>query len=45
MNGATNKLAYYSMINNVDNCNVIYVKSNKKIYKTPKKKTNPLDIL
>lgn len=45
MNGATNKLAYYSMINNVDNCNVTYVKSNKKIYKTPKKKTNPLDIL
>ena len=43
MNGAMNKLAYYNLINNVDDCNVTYVKSNKHIYKTQKKKTNPLD--
>ena len=42
MNGAMNKLAYYNLVNNVDNCNATYVKSNKKIYKK-QKKTNPLD--
>lgn len=30
MNGAMNKLAYYNLINNVDDCNDIYTKSNKK---------------
>lgn len=43
MNGAMNKLAYYNLVNNVDNCNVHYLNENKKIYKKPKKKTNPLD--
>lgn len=43
MNGATNKLAYYNLINNVDDCNVTYVKSNKKIYKMLREKRNPLD--
>ena len=42
MNGAMNKLAYYNLVNNVDDCNVIYANSNKKIYKMQKKKTNPL---
>ena len=41
MNGAMNKLAYYNLANNVDDCNVTYIKSNKKIYKKLKKKTNP----
>ena len=41
MNGAMNKLAYYNLVNNVDDCNVTYIKSNKKIYKKLKKKTNP----
>ncbi len=42
MNGAMNKLAYYNLVNNVDDCNVIYANSNKKIYKMQRKKTNPL---
>ncbi|MBQ9072503.1 MAG: NUDIX hydrolase [Bacilli bacterium] len=43
MNGAMNKLAYYNLINNVADCNVVYVKSNKHVYKKQKQKTNPLD--
>lgn len=42
MNGAMNKLAYYNLVNNVDDCNVVYLKSNQHIYKKQKKKTNPL---
>ena len=42
MNGAMNKLAYYNLVNNVDDCNVTYSNSNKKIYKMQRKKTNPL---
>ncbi len=42
INGAMNKLAYYNLVNNVDDCNVHYVKSNKKIYKTLREKKNPL---
>ena len=41
MSGAMTKLAYYNLVNNVDDCNVTYVKSNKKIYKKLRKKTNP----
>ena len=37
MNGAMNKLAYYNLINNVDDSNYTYV-SNKKVYKRLKKK-------
>ena len=29
-----NKLAYYNLVNNTDDCNVTYVKSNKKQYLT-----------
>ena len=36
MNGAMNKLAYYNLVNNVDDCNVVYANSNKKIYKKKK---------
>lgn len=43
MNGAMNKLAYYNLVNNVDECDVIYAKSNKIIYKRQRKKINPLD--
>ena len=43
MNGAMNKLAYYNLVNNVDDCNVVYMKSNQHIYKKQKKKTNLLD--
>jgi len=43
MNGAMNKLAYYNLINNVDDCNVTYAEGNKKIYKKLRKKINPLD--
>lgn len=43
MNGAMNKLAYYNLVNNVDDCNVTYVKSNKKIYKKLREKRNSLD--
>lgn len=43
MNGAMNKLAYYNLVNNVDDCNVAYIKSNKKIYKKLRKKTNPFE--
>ena len=43
MNGAMNKLAYYNLVNNVDDCNVTYIKSNKKIYKKLRKKTNPFE--
>ena len=42
MNGAMNKLAYYNLVNNVDDCNVTYMKSNKKIYKTLRKKDKSL---
>lgn len=45
MNGSMNKLAYYNLINNVNDCNDTYTKSNKKIYKTLRQKRNPLDIL
>lgn len=45
INGAMNKLAYYNLINNVDDCNTNYIKSNKKIYKKLRKKINPLDNL
>ena len=40
MNGAMNKLAYYNLVNNVNDSNVICVGS-KKIYKYQNKKTNP----
>ncbi|MBR6690466.1 MAG: NUDIX hydrolase [Bacilli bacterium] len=43
INGAMNKLAYYNLVNNVDDCNVVYTKSNQHIYKKQKKKTNPLE--
>ena len=43
MNGAMNKLVYYNLINNVEDCNITYTKSNKKIYKKLRKKINPLD--
>lgn len=43
MNGAMNKLAYYNLVNNVDDCNVTHLKSNKRIYKKLKKKRNPLN--
>lgn len=39
MNGAMNKLAYYNLINNVDDCNIINTNNNKKIYKKQRKKT------
>ena len=38
MNGAMNKLAYYNLVNNVDDCNVTYVNSRKL-----RKKRNPLN--
>lgn len=38
MNGAMNKLAYYNLVNNVDDCNVTYIKGNKRIYKKFKKR-------
>jgi len=41
MNGAMNKLAYYNLVNNVDDYNINYVKSKKKIYKKLREKTNP----
>lgn len=43
MNGSMNKLAYYNLVNNVDDCNIIWTDSNKRIYKTLRKKTNPFD--
>lgn len=43
MNGAMNKLAYYNLVNNVEDCNINYIESNKKIYKKLRKKINPLD--
>lgn len=45
MNGAIDKLAYYNLVNNVEDCNVVHTKSNKRIYKELKEKTNPLDYL
>jgi len=45
MNGAMDKLAYYNLVNNVADCNITYLNSNKKIYKTLKKKPNPVDSL
>lgn len=44
MNGSMNKLAYYNLINNVNDCNDTYIKSSKKIYKTLRQKRNLLDI-
>lgn len=41
MSGALNKLAYNSLINNVDNCNYYCVNDNKRIYKKEKKYKNP----
>ena len=38
INGAMNKLSYYNLINNVDDCNITYVNSNKKIYKKSREK-------
>ena len=38
INGAMNKLAYYNLINNVDDCNITYANSNKKIYKKSREK-------
>ena len=38
INGAMNKLAYYNLINNVDDCNIAYANSNKKIYKKSREK-------
>lgn len=32
MNGAINKLAYYNLINNVEDCNVVCANSGKNIY-------------
>ena len=45
MNGAMNKLEYYNLVNNVDDCNVTYVKSNKKIYKKLRKKKKSISRL
>lgn len=45
MNGAMNKLAYYTLIFNTDDCNVHYTSSNKRIYKMEIKKDNPRNIL
>ena len=42
INGAINKLAYYNLINNVDDCDFVDYSNNKKIYKKEKKKANPL---
>lgn len=33
MNGAMNKLAYYNLVNNVDDCDVTYDKKDKKYIK------------
>ena len=41
MKGAINKLAYYNLIYNLEDYNVSYVNSNKKIYKRQRKKYNP----
>ncbi len=41
MNGALNKLAYHSLLNNVDNCNYECISDNKRIYKKEKKLKNP----
>ena len=38
INGAMNKLAYFNLINNVDDCNITYANSNKKIYKKSREK-------
>ena len=42
INSVGNKLAFYNLVNNVDDCNVIYTDSNKKIYKKQKKELNSL---
>lgn len=42
MSGAMNKLAYYNLVNNVEDYNNINIASNQKIYKKLKRKTNPL---
>ena len=42
INGAINKLAYYNLINNVDDCDFVDYSNNKKNYKKEKKKANPL---
>jgi len=41
MNGALNKLAFYNLVNNVEDCKLTYIKNNKKIYKKLAKKGNP----
>ena len=33
MNGAMNKLAYYNLVNNADECKILHIKSNKRIIK------------
>lgn len=45
MNGSMNKLAYYTLVFNTDNCNVHYTSSNKKIYKMKIKKEEFRNIL
>lgn len=45
MKGAMNKLAYYTLVFNTDNCNVHYTSSNKKIYKKEIKKEEFRNIL
>jgi len=40
MSGAMNKLAYYNLITNVDDCNIIYAGTNKRIYKRQRKNAN-----
>lgn len=42
MNGSLNKFAYYSLASNTDDCNIGYMNSRKRIYKTKREKTNPL---
>ena len=41
MNGALNKLAYYNIVTNLEDCAIVYLESNKKIYKKLRNKTNP----
>lgn len=39
MSGAINKLAYYNLISNVEDCD--FSRGNQRIYKKLRKKTNP----
>ena len=43
MCGAINKLAFYSLVNNTDHCNIIYAKTDTTIYVRKKELKNPLD--